>query len=225
MPQERLTMRKIREILRLKWECKLSERAIALSCSTSRSTVADYLKRAQAAGLSWPLPEKQSDHELSALLFPPTQEPTLKATFLPDWEKVHLELRRKGVTLRLLWAEYLEKYPQGYGYSQYCQLYRNWAGTIKQPTMRLEHKAGEKLFVDYAGQTHPVIDAKTGEIQAAQIFVAVLGASSYTYVEAHWHQDLPNWTGAHVRAFQFFGGVTEVVVPDNLLCKALHKGF
>ncbi len=222
MPQERLTMRKIREILRLKWECKLSERAIALSCSTSRSTVADYLKRAQAAGLSWPLPEKQSDHELSALLFPSTQEPTLKATFLPDWEKVHLELRRKGVTLRLLWVEYLEKYPQGYGYSQYCQLYRNWAGTIKQPTMRLEHKAGEKLFVDYAGQTHPVIDAKTGEIQPAQIFVAVLGASSYTYVEAHWHQDLPNWTGAHVRAFQFFGGVTEVVVPDNLKAGVTH---
>jgi transposase len=222
MPQERLTMRKIREILRLKWECHLSERAIALSCSTSRSTVADYLRRAEAAGLKWPLPENLSDTQLSELLHPKTQEPTLKTAALPDWEKTHLELRRKGVTLRLLWTEYLEKYPQGYGYSQYCQLYRNWAGKIKSPTMRLEHKAGEKMFVDYSGQTHPVIDPATGEIQQAEIFVAVLGASSYTYVEAQWHQDLPNWTAGHVRAFQFFGGVTEVVVPDNLKAGVTH---
>jgi transposase len=222
MPQERLTMRKIREILRLKWECHLSERAIALSCSISRSTVADYVKRAEAAGLKWPLPENQSDHQLSELLYPKPQEPTLKAAALPDWEKIHLELRRKGVTLRLLWMEYLEKYPQGYAYSQFCQLYRNWAGKIKSPTMRLEHKAGEKMFVDYCGQTHPVIDAATGEIQEAEIFVAVLGASSYTYAEAQWHQDLPNWTGGHVRAFRFFGGVTEVVVPDNLKAGVTH---
>jgi transposase len=215
-------MRKIREILRLKWECHLSERSIALSCRISRSTVADYLNRAEAAGLKWPLPENLSDHQLSELLYPQTQEPSLKAAFLPDWEKTHLELRRKGVTLRLLWTEYLEIYPQGYGYSQYCQLYRNWAGKIKSPTMRLEHKAGEKMFVDYSGQTHPVIDPATGEIQEAEIFVAVLGASSYTYVEAQWHQDLPNWTGGHVRAFQFFGGVTEVVVPDNLKAGVTH---
>jgi transposase len=123
MPQERLTMRKIREILRLKWELQLSERIIARSCCTSRSTVADYIRRAAAAGLTWPLPENQSDSQLSELLYPKTQEPTLKATFLPDWEETHLELRRKGVTLRLLWVEYLEKYPQGYGYNQYCQLY------------------------------------------------------------------------------------------------------
>ena len=221
MPQERLTMRKIREILRLKWELQLSERVIARSCSTSRSTVADYIRRAAAAGLTWPLPENQSDSQLSELLYPKTQEPTLKATFLPDWEKTHLELRRKGVTLRLLWVEYLEKYPQGYGYSQYCQLYRNWAGKI-QPTMRLDHKAGEKMFVDYCGQTISVIDPITGEIQEAEIFVAVLGASSYTYVEAQWHQDLPNWTGGHVRAYLFFGGVTEVVVPDNLKAGVTH---
>jgi len=221
MPQERLTMRKIREILRLKWELHLSERVIARSCCTSRSTVADYVQRAEAAGLKWPLPENQSDHQLSELLYPKVQQSSLKAAFLPDWEKTHLELRKKGVTLRLLWVEYLERYPQGYGYSQYCQLYRTWAGKLK-PTMRLDHKAGEKMFVDYAGQTMPVVDPATGEIREAEIFVAVLGASSYTYVEAQWHQDLPNWTGGHVRAYLFFGGVTEVVVPDNLKAGVNH---
>jgi transposase len=221
MPQERLTMRKIREILRLKWELKLSERVIARSCCVSRSTVAEYVKRAEASGLKWPLPEDQSDNQLYELLYPRTQQLTPKATTLPDWEYVHLELRKKGVTLSLLWVEYLEKYPEGYGYSQFCQLYRNWAKKIK-PTMRLDHKAGEKAFVDYTGPTIPVVDPGTGEIRDAEIFVMVLGASSYTYVEAHWHQDLSNWTGGHVRGFQFFGGVTEVIVPDNLKAAVSH---
>jgi transposase len=221
MPQDRLTMRKIREILRLKWECQLSERVIARSCCISRSTVAEYVRRAEAAGLKWPLPEDQSDTQLYELLYPKTQPPTPKATSLPDWEKLHLELRKKGVTLRLLWVEYLEKYPQGYGYSQFCNLYREWAKKIK-PTMRLDHKAGEKMFVDYAGQTIPVIDPTTGEIQEAEIFVAVLGASNYTYVEAQWHQDVPNWTGGHVRAWSFMHGVTEIVVPDNLKAGVSH---
>jgi len=221
MPQERLTMRKIREILRMKWELKLSERVIARSCCISRSTVAEYVRRAEAAGLKWPLPEDQNDNQLFELLYPKTQQLTPKATTMPDWEKVHLELRKKGVTLRLLWVEYLEKNPEGYGYSQFCQLYRNWAKKIK-PTMRLDHKAGEKAFVDYTGPTVPVINATTGEIQEAEIFVMVLGASSYTYVEAQWHQDLPNWTGGHVRGYKFFGGVTEVVVPDNLRAAVSH---
>jgi transposase len=214
-------MRKIREILRLKWECQLSERVIARSCCTARSTVADYIRRAAAAGLKWPLPENQSDSQLDELLYPKTEPAKPKAAALPDWEKIHLELRKKGVTLRLLWVEYLEKYPQGYGYSQFCQLYRDWAGQLK-PTMRLDHKAGEKLFVDYTGQTVPVIDPTTGEIREAEIFVAVLGASSYTYAEAQWHQDLPNWTGGHVRAWLFFGGVTELVIPDNLKAGVTH---
>lgn len=221
MPQERLTMRKIREILRLKWECKLSERAIARSCSIARSSVADYVKRAEAAGLRWPLPENQSDTQIEELLYPSTPPSTPKAVVVPNWETVHLELKKKGVTLRLLWVEYLEKYPQGYGYSQYCQLYRKWSGRIK-PTMRLDHKAGEKMFVDYCGQTIGVIDPATGEIREAEIFVAVLGASSYTYAEAQWHQDLPNWTGGHVRAWSYFGGVTEIVVPDNLKAGVSH---
>lgn len=221
MSQERLTVRKIKEVLRLKWECQISERSIARSCRISRSTVSEYLKRAEAAGLEWPLSEEITDNQLYERLFPRTIQLNPKAAYVPDWQTVHLELRKKGVTLRLLWMEYLESYPQGYGYSQFCQLYRNWSGKFK-PTMRLNHKAGEKLFVDYAGQTISVIDPKTGEIQEAEIFVAVLGASSYTYAEAQWHQDLPNWIGGHVRAYEFLGGVTEIVVPDNLRAAVNH---
>lgn len=221
MTQERLTVRKIKEILRLKWDCQLSERAIARSCRISRSTVGDYVRRAETAGLKWPLPEDLNDDQLYTVLYPRTSQVNPKAVYLPDWQHIHLELRKKGVTLRLLWMEYLEQHPQGYGYSQFCQLYRDWTGKM-QPTMRLNHKAGEKMFVDYAGQTAPVIDPKTGEIREAEIFVAVLGASSYMYAEAQWHQDLPNWTGGHVRAYAFFGGVTEVVVPDNLKAGVTH---
>lgn len=221
MSQERLTVRKIREVLRLRWECQLSERVVARSCRISHSTVGDYVRRAETAGLKWPLPENLSDDLLYELLFPRTAQVTPKAMPVPDWEKLHLELRKKGVTLRLLWIEYLEQSPQGYSYSQFCQRYRDWAGKLK-PTMRLNHKAGEKLFVDYAGQTVPIIDPTTGEIREAEIFVAVLGASSYTYVEAQWHQDLSNWIGGHVRAFLFIGGVTEVVVPDNLKAGVNH---
>ena len=221
MPKERLTLRKIREILRLRWECKLSERLVARSCCISHSTVGDYVKRAETAGLKWPLADELSENQLYELLFPRTEQLVPNATPVPDWDAVHVELHKKGVTLRLLWMEYLEKFPTGYSYSQFCQLYRDWAKKIK-PTMRLNHKAGEKMFVDYAGQKMPVVDPKTGEIREAEIFVAVLGASSYTYTEAHWHQDLPNWTGAHVRAFNYFGGVPEVVVPDNLKAGVSH---
>lgn len=221
MPKERLTLRKIREILRLRWGCQLSERVVARSCGISHSTVGDYVKRAETAGLKWPLPEDLSENQLYELLFPRTEQMVPNATPMPGWEEVHLELHKKGVTLRLLWMEYLDKFPNGYSYSRFCQLYQDWAGKNKL-TMRLNHKAGEKMFVDYAGQTMPVIDPKTGEIRDAEIFVAVLGASSYTYTEAQWHQDLPNWTGGHVRAFYYFGGVPEVVVPDNLKAGVSH---
>jgi transposase len=221
MSQERLTVRKIREILRLKWGCQLSERVVARSCRISHSTVGDYVKRAETAGLKLPLPEDLSDNRLYELLFPRTEPGVSQAIPLPDWKEVYLELRKKGVTLRLLWMEYLEEYPHGYSYSQFCLLYRVWAGKLK-PTMRLNHKAGEKLFVDYAGQTIPVIDPKTGEIRQAEVFVAALGASNYTYAEAQWHQDLPNFIGGHVRVYNFIGGVTEVVVPDNLKAGVNH---
>jgi transposase len=214
MAQERLSMRKVREVLRLKWECRQSNRAIARSCRLAHSTVGEYLDRARAAGLSWPLPVDLDDDQLEQLLFPPTPSVSTRQIPCPDWSRVHTELRRKGVTLRLLWLEYREDYPQGYGYSQFCELYRGWAKRLKT-TMRQVHKAGEKVFVDYAGQTVPLTDPDTGEVRSAQIFVAVQGASSYTYAEAQESQELPHWIGGHVRMFAFYGGVNELVVPDN----------
>ena len=221
MPQERLTVRKIKEILRLKYELGLSNRTIARSCRTSHSTVGEYVKRAETAGLKWPLPADMDDEQLAVLLFPRTGEEKKQTIPQPDWNKVHTELRRKGVTLQLLWNEYIEKQPKGYSYSQFCALYREWSKKLN-PTMRLNHKAGEVLYVDYAGQTMPVIDSGTGEIREAEIFVAVLGASSYTYAEAQWSQDLASWTGGHVRTFDFMDGVTEVVMPDNLKSGVTH---
>jgi len=215
MSQERLSMRKLQEVLRLKGESGLSHRAIARSCGISPATVSEYVQRASAAGLSWPLPADLSEDQLWSRLFPPTEPTQGRIIPAPDWALVHTDLRRKGVTLRLLWVEYREAHPDGYGYTQFCEHYRQWAGHL-QPTLRLSHVAGERLFVDYAGQTVPLVSPDTGEVQAAQIFVAVLGASSYTYVEAHLHQDLPGWIGAHVRALAFLGGVPEMFVPDNL---------
>jgi transposase len=221
MAQERLTMRKIREVLRLKWECGLSNRAIARSCSISHSTVGEYLRRAEEAGLSWPLPTDLDEDMLFAFLFPKPSPPRSRVIPCPDWSLIHTELRKKGVTLRLLWVEYREAHPDGYGYSQFCALYRRWAKRLN-PSMRLSHKGGEKVFVDYAGQTVPIVDRHTGEVRQAQVFVGVLGASNYTYAEAHWSQELPNWIGAHVRLFAFLGGVTAIVVPDNLKAGVKH---
>jgi transposase len=215
MSQARLSMRKIEEVLRLKYEVGLSHRAIAQSCSVSPSTVSEYVTHAKAAGLSWPLPEGLSAEELDDLLFPRRGPASGRNIPQPDWTEVHKELRRKSVTLSLLWVEYRQEHPDGYGYSQFCHHYRTWAKQLK-PMMRQKHKAGEKLFVDYAGQTAPVVDPETGEIWQAEIFVAVLGASNYTYAEAHRSQSLPNWIGAHVRALAFLGGRPEVLVPDNL---------
>ena len=215
MAQASISMRKIEEILHLKFEAQLSHRAIAKSCRVSPSTVGEYVNRAKAAGLSWPLPEGLTADQLEALLFPHETPQTGRVIPQPDWRQVHRELKRKGVTLSLLWVEYRQAHPEGYGYSQFCHRYKTWSGILK-PVMRQRHKAGEKLFVDYAGQTMRVVDPETGEMREAQVFVATLGASNYTYAEAHWAQDLPNWIGAHVRAFQFLGGVPQVLVPDNL---------
>jgi transposase len=221
MTQERLTMRKIAEVLRLKEECQLSNRAIARSCAISHSTVSEYLRRAQEAGLSWPLPEGMGEDTLFDLLFPRAPQPTSRVIPCPDWSWIHTELRKKSVTLRLLWVEYREAHPDGYGYSQFCVLYREWAGCLNPP-MRLDHKGGEKVFVDYAGQTASVVDRHTGEVHEVQIFIGVLGASNYTYAEAHESQELPNWISAHVRMFAFFGGAPEIIVPDNLKAGVKH---
>jgi len=208
-------MRKIREVLRLKYELKRSNREIGLSCGIGSSTAGEYVQRAKKAGLVWPLPEGLSDTALEQLLFPPPTPPNSSRLF-PDFHEVHKELQsRKHVTLNLLWQEYKEQHPDGYQYSWFCHSYRDWAARL-DVVMRHDHRAGEKLFVDYAGQTVKIIDRETGEIHKAQIFVAVLGASNYTYAEATFSQQVEDWIGSHVRTFSFFGGVPEAVVPDNL---------
>ncbi len=221
MSQERLSMRKISEVLRLKWDCHLSNRAIARSCSVSHSTVQEYLQRAQAAGLTWPLPETLVEDDLFTLLFPERPLTEAKPKPLPDWPQVHTELHHPNVTLKLLWTEYKAAHPDGFQYSQFCERYRQFAATLNPP-VRLVHKAGEKLFVDYAGETVPLINPHTGEITQAQIFVAVLGASSYIYAEAQLSQELEHWIGGHVRALNFIQGVPLVVVPDNLKSAVQH---
>jgi len=207
-------MRKIREALRLRAD-GLSGRQMALSLSLGRATVSDYLRRADVAGLSWPLPADLSDGDLERLLFPRTVGDVCGYYPQPDWAYTHGELRRKGVTLSLLWEEYRAVHPDGYGYSRFCELYTRWEGKLS-PVMRQRHPAGERLFVDYAGATMDVVCPQTGEVRTAQLFVATLGASSYTYVEASWTQSLPDWISSHIRAFGFFGGVPAQVVPDNL---------
>jgi transposase len=173
-------------------------------------------ERARVAGLSWPLPADLDDEGLEVLLYPPASRVPPEEVGVIDWAVIDKELKRKHVTLMLLWQEYHEKHPQGIRYSQFCALYRAWQSELAL-WMRQTHKAGEKCFVDYAGQTMPVlINSATGELQEAQIFVATLGASNFTFCEATWTQQLPDWIGSHVRAFEFFGGVPELLVPDNL---------
>lgn len=209
-------MRQVREVLRLKLGAGLSIREIARRLALAPSTVRVTLERLAAAGLSWPLPEPLSDAVLEARLY------TTRGTKCghrrhvePDWAMLHRELKRKHVTLSILWDEYIAQHPDGYRYSRFCELYRAWAGKLSV-TMRQTHQGGEKLFVDYAGDTVPVIiDRLTGEVWQAQIFVAVMGASNFSYAEATWTQGLADWIGAHVRAFAAIDGVPHLIVPDN----------
>ena len=207
-------MRKIHEVLRLHFEQGRSKREIARIINVSPSTVSDYVARARLAGLSPPFPPGCDDAVLERLLFPPS-EPSSVQRPAPAWPTVHKELRRKGVTLELLWQEYKCEQPEGFQYSAFCEHYRRWRQQLTT-SMRQTHTPGERLFIDYAGQTVDVTDGSTGEIRTAQVFVAVLGASNYTYIEATWSQQLPDWIGSHVRALAFFGGCTELWVPDNL---------
>lgn len=217
MSTERVSMRKIKDVLRLH-AAGLSQRHIATSLKLSNGVVCKYLRLAQTAGVSWPLPPEWNDQDLAQRLSPPVA-PADVAVFHgaePDFVTIHQELKRKGVTRQLLWEEYQHAHPNAaYSYPQFCLLYRTWAGRL-QRSLRQTHRAGEKLFVDYAGPTASVVDASTGEIKPAQIFVAVWGASNFTYAEATWTQALPDWIGSHVRAFTFFGGVPALIVPDNL---------
>lgn len=205
-------MRKIRELLRLH-AAGHSQRTIARSVGIGQSTVGDCLQRARLAGITWP--SGLDDAALDRALYPPPPPRGSIERPVPDWAEVHCELRRKGVTLFLLWEEYKAAHPEGYQYSWFCHTYRAWAGKV-DVVMRQQHRAGEKLFVDYAGQSMDVIDRVTGEVREVQLFVAVLGASNYTFAEATWTQSLSDWIGSHERAFRYLGGVSEIVVPDNL---------
>lgn len=208
-------MIKIRELLRLRLVAELSIRQVARSTGLSIGVVSKYISRAQELGLSWPLPEDLSDQALQTMMQPPRSSAEPSGFVEPDFDQVHQELKRKGMTLQLLWEEYAQANPQHYSYSRFTVRYRAWRGA-KQLSMRQVHHAGDKLFIDYCGPTLTVVNPKTGEARSAQVFVAVLGASSYTYAEATWSQSLPDWLGSHTRAFEFFGGVPKVVVPDNL---------
>jgi len=208
-------MRKIKEVLRLRYEKGLSAREIAQSLDIGRGTIANYLDRIKKAGLIWPLSPELDEAFLEQLVFPSQGALTQEKRQMPSLEYLHQELKKKGVTLQLLWHEYKEKYPEGYQYSQFCYRYQQWAQKL-EPCLRQEYRAGEKLFVDYAGQTMEVTDPETGEIREASIFVATLGASNYTFAEASLSQDLASWIQSHVHAFEFFQGVAEILVPDNL---------
>jgi transposase len=214
-------MRKIKEVLRLH-QLGLGQREIARCCSIGQSSVHNYLKRAESAGVEWPLPADCDDAQLEELLFGRRRVTARYEKAEPDFGVVHEQLKsHKYVTLQLLWEEHIEQHPGGYGYSRFCDLYRRWRRKL-DVVLRQEHRAGEKMFVDYAGATIPVENPATGEVRQARIFVAVLGASSYSYAAATWSQQLPDWLDSHVRAFEFFGGAPEIVVPDNLRSGVTH---
>jgi transposase len=206
-------MRKLRKILRLKYERRMDHRSIALACDVGVGTVSEYLGRVLRAGLSWPLPAEMDDVTLEARLF---ATPDSRGDRIPpDMAYLHQELKRAGVTLQLLWEEYLEVHPEGYRYSQFCELYRRWAKKLK-PSMRQVHRSGEKTFLDYSGKRPHIVDRQTGEQVPVELFVAALGASSMTYAEATENQQLPCWIEAHTRTFDYFGGTTEIWIPDQL---------
>ena len=209
-------MRKIKEVLRLKYELNLGQRQIARSCSIGLGTVHDYLTRAERAGLKWPLPEGWDEEQLNRALFgsesfcPREPEHTQ-----PDFALVHEQRQKsKHVTLQLLWEEYRAASPEGYRYSRFCELYQRWRGT-QDVVLRQQYKAGEKMFVDWAGPTIPIYSRTGGETKQAHLFVAVVGASSYTYAEATTDEQMINWLTAHMRAFEFLGGLTKLIIPDN----------
>jgi len=208
-------MRRIRELLRLRFENGLPGRMIAASLGVSKGAVNDYLQRAAAAGLSWPLPADLTDAALERRLFPGPPSVGTQARVEPNWAYVDAELRRKGVTRSLLWQEYRADHPDGFGYAWFCQHFDEWKGRVS-PTMRQRHVAGEKVFVDYAGDTLDIIDPATGVAQAMKLFVAAMGASSYVYAQARPSEGLADWIACHVALFAFLGGVPAVIVCDNL---------
>jgi transposase len=213
VPAQRIAMRRIREVLRLKDECDLSYSQIARSLWISKGSVKNYLSAAEAAGLTHQEAATLDDAGLLVRLHPSRY---LYRKFAePDFARVHRELKRKGVTLTLLWEEYREA-AQGvpYSRSRFCERYLEFVRALRR-SMRQTHIAGEKLFVDYAGQTVPVVDPASGNERRAHVFVAVWGASNFTYAEATWGETKADWIGAHVSALAYAAGVPALLVPDN----------
>jgi len=208
-------MRKVREVLRLKHTLGMSLRQISEATGVGKTVIGEYVRRAGVIGITWPVPEEIDDAELERRLFPVAGDRTAAPRAAIDWRQVHEEMKRRSVTLVLLWQEYRAEQTDGYGYSRFCDLYGEWRKTISA-TMRQTHPAGERLFVDYAGDTVPVFDQITDAQRRAHIFVAALGASNYTYAEARWSEGLGDWVSAHVNALATIGGVPKAVVCDNL---------
>jgi transposase len=208
-------MRKVKEVLRLRFGLGLQQNQIARSCSIGQATVHRYLQKAAAAGLSWPLPEHLDDRQLDELLFRSAGRPSQVTRALPDFAEIRGQLQiHKHLTLQLLWEEYRQAQGDGYGYSRFCELYERWSRN-QDVVLRQDHRAGEKMFVDWAGDTIPIYDRHGADVTPASLFVAVLGASTYTYARATLSQDLGNWVDSHVAALEYFQGAPQLVVPDN----------
>ncbi len=209
-------MRKLKEVLRLRLTAGLSNRKIALITGIGKTAVSKHVSRARDLELDWPKIEAMPEEAIEALLYPSLKEPNPGGPVMPEWDEVAKELRRKGVTKQLVWEEYQEDHnPQAYSYSRFCELYASWKGDI-EPVMRFEHAAGEKCFVDYTGMTLAVVDPETGETRQAEVFVATLGASNYTFVDVTWSQSSDDFLASHQRAVAYYGGVPRIFVLDNL---------
>jgi transposase len=218
-------MRRILDVLRLRLGAPpMSDRHTARSLGVPRTTVRDYVSRFRATGLVWPLVPELEEAALEHALFAREVAPPAASRPLPDWALIAREKKQKGVTLQLLWQEYREREPAGYAYSQFAEHYRRWRAQL-DPVLRQEYRAGERAFVDYAGMTVDVVDPATGEVRPAQIFVAALGASNYTYTEATWTQQLPDWIASHVRMLEYFGGVPALIIPDNLKTGVTYASY
>jgi len=222
MAKERLSMRTFKEVLRLKFDHQLTNRKIARSCAISHVTVGKYLDLATKAGITWPLPEDLDDSQLEQRLYATVSRPAFDQPGMPPMEYLFQEMKKKSVTLQLLWYEYKQNNPDGYQYSYFCELYQKWRKQL-DVSLRQEHRAGEKAFIDYAGQTVSIYNPKSGKVDCeAQIFIATLGASNYSFAEATASQTLPDWIKSHIRALEFFGGVPQILVPDNLKSGVTH---
>jgi transposase len=216
MPTERIAMRRVREMLRLTLDAGLPLSETARRMGVARSTLREMVQRVERTGLPWPLPLDLSDGDLETRLYGEAgTKQGHRRRPEPDWAALNRELKRKHVTLQILWDEYIEAHPDGYRYSRFCELYRGWEARLPV-TMRQTHLGGDKLFVDYAGDTVPVtIDVRTGKVRRAHVFVAVMGGSSLSFAHASWTETLPDWVDAHVQAFAYFGGAAGLLVPDN----------